>query len=78
MSETAINRYELLTKICFWLIVVLALLVILSIVLNLFLVFGIDGQEFLLHLHGYSALALVVVGILHTYLVIKAKTEENS
>lgn len=60
-------------KICFWLIVLLALPVILSIVLGMFPLFGTEGQEFLLNLHRYSTLLLAAAAILHTYLIIRTK-----
>lgn len=60
-------------KICFWLIVFLALPVILSIVLGMFPLFGTEDQEFLLNLHRYSTLLLAAAAILHTYLIIRTK-----
>jgi cytochrome b subunit of formate dehydrogenase len=64
---------ELLRKICFWLMVILALPVILSIVLSMFEIFGTPGQDFLLQLHRYSALLLALIIILHTYLTIRSR-----
>ena len=55
-------------KICFWLIVLLALPVILSIGLSMFKLFGTDVQEFLFQLHRYSTLSFALVGIVHIYL----------
>jgi len=69
-------KYRLWQKICFWLIIVLALPVILSIVLGMFLLFGTQGQEFLLDLHRYSALLLAVVAVVHTYLIIRTQMEK--
>ena len=66
----------LLRKICFWLIILLALPVILSIVLSMFPLFGTEGQEFLLQLHRYSALLLALIAIVHTYLVIRTQMEQ--
>ncbi len=63
-------------KITFWLIVLLALPVILSVVLSMFPFFGTDGQEFLLNLHRYSALLLALVAIVHTYLIIRTQMEQ--
>jgi len=63
-------------KITFWLIIVLALPVILSVVLSMFPFFGTDGQEFLLNLHRYSALLLALAAIVHTYLVIRTQMEQ--
>ena len=67
---------ELLRKICFWLIILLALPVILSVVLSMFPFFGTDGQGFLLNLHRYSALLLALAAIVHTYLVIRTQMEQ--
>lgn len=69
-------KYSLVRKICFWLIVVLALPVILSIVLGMFPLFGTEGQEFLLNLHRYSTLLLAAVAILHTYLIIRIQMDK--
>lgn len=68
---------ELLRKICFWLIILLALPVILSIILSMFPLFGTHGQEFLLSAHRYSALLLALVAIVHTYLVIRTQMEQH-
>ena len=54
-------------KICFWLILLLALPVILSTALSMFPLFGTDGQKFLYHVHQYCTLifaAVVVIFIL--------------
>ncbi len=67
------NDWPPLQKICFWLIVILAIPVILSIVLSMFSFFGTKGQEFLLQLHRYSALLLALIVIVHTYLIICTK-----
>jgi len=64
------ERFRLGQKIAFWLIVLLALPVILSIVLSMFTLFGTGAQEFLLQLHRYSVLLLALFAIVHTYLVI--------
>jgi cytochrome b subunit of formate dehydrogenase len=69
-------RYQFARKICFWLIVLLALPVILSIVLGMFPLFGTKGQELLLNLHRYSTLLLAAVAILYTYLIIRTKMAE--
>jgi len=64
------ERFRFGQKIAFWLIVLLALPVILSIVLSMFGLFGTDAQEFLLHLHRYSALLLVMAGVVFIYLAL--------
>ncbi len=73
IRREASESSDLGQKICFWLIVLLALPVILSIVLSMFPLFGTDGQKFLLQLHRYSALLLALVVIVHTYLIIRTQ-----
>ena len=58
------------SKIFFWLIVVLAPVVMGSIVLSMYPIFGTHGQESLLVLHRISALAFLVVSLLFVYLFI--------
>lgn len=71
------NGRSLPQKICFWLIIILAPLVILSIVLSMFSFFGTQVQEFLLQLHRYGALLLALIIIVHTYLIIRTKIEQQ-
>lgn len=54
-------------KICFWLILFFALPLILSIILGVFPLFGTEGQDSLVFLHGISALLLTVTAVIHTY-----------
>jgi len=63
-------------KITFWLGVFLALPLILSIILSMFPLVGTAGQEFLLAAHRWCALAFAVVGILHTYLMVRAQMRQ--
>jgi cytochrome b561 len=65
------NDWPYLQKICFWLIIILAIPLILSIVLSMFPLFGTKGQEFLLDTHRYCALLLALVAIVYTYLIIR-------
>jgi cytochrome b subunit of formate dehydrogenase len=60
-------------KITFWLIIVSALPLILSIVSSMFTLFGTHWQELLLDTHRYSALALALAVIVHTYLTIRVQ-----
>jgi len=76
VNKAGVKKYELLQKICFWLIVLLALPVILSIVLGMFPLFGTDGQKFLLNLHRYSTLPLALAAIVHIYLIIRTQMEQ--
>ncbi len=62
-------------KITFWLIVILALPLMLSIVLSMFPLFGTHGQELLLNMHRYTALVFALVVIAHTYLMVRSQIE---
>ena len=61
------NLNHVVRKICFWLILFFALPLILSIILGVFPLFGTDGQEALVLLHGVSALLLTITAVIHTY-----------
>jgi hypothetical protein len=63
-----------LARILYWLVLVLALPLMLSIILSLFPLFGTEGETTLIGLHGYSALALVAVTLLHSYILILQST----
>ena len=63
-------------KITFWLLVVLALPLILSMVSSMFTLFGTYWQKLLLELHRYSALLFAMAAIVHIYLVIRTKMQE--
>ena len=77
VGEEPLNRSGRLgQKITFWLIVLLALPLILSMVSSMFAFFGTDGQELLLELHRYSALLFALVAIVHIYLI--ARTQMSS
>jgi len=65
--------FILAKKICFWLIALLALPVLMSIVLSMFPIFGTDMQHLLMQLHRYSALALALTAVIHTYLIMTIK-----
>ncbi len=68
-------------KASFWLIVLLCLTAILSIILSMYPLFGTRGQEVLLHLHGYSALLLVIAVVMSFYLlklIRKTDTDKKS
>lgn len=76
VSESISEKPALGRKICFWLIVLLALPVILSIVLGMFSFVGTDTQEFLMQVHRYSALILALVIIVYIYLIVRARMNE--
>jgi len=76
-GEEPLNRSGCLgQKITFWLLVVLALPLILSMVSSMFPLFGTHWQELLLEVHRYSALLFVLAAIVHIYLVIRARMSE--
>lgn len=70
-NNSVVNK--LLRKICFWLIILLALPLILSIILSMFSLFGTYWQELLLNIHRYTALVFAIVAIVHTYLIIRTQ-----
>jgi cytochrome b subunit of formate dehydrogenase len=57
-------------KMCFWVIIALALPLMLSIALSMFKLFGTDTQRSLMELHRYSALLLSLAVVVHTYLIV--------
>ena len=57
-------------KVTFWLIVILALPLILSIIASMFPLFGTHWQEILLATHRWTAVAFAVVVIVHTFLTV--------
>ncbi len=59
---------ELGQKLRFWAILLSSASAILSIVLSMYPLFGTYGQTVLLHLHGYSALFLVLAVVAGSYL----------
>lgn len=76
-NRAAVEKYELVLKLAFWLIILLALSVILSIVSSMFPVFGTAGLKFLLNVHRYSALLLVLLAIVHTYLMARTRINKS-
>jgi cytochrome b subunit of formate dehydrogenase len=77
VRELINNRYQekeniirFAWKTCFWLVSVLSLPLMLTVILGLYPLFGTEGEEVLIRLHGYSALFLMLVAIVHLYLTI--------
>jgi len=58
------------SKVGFWLILLLSLPLMLTVILELFPLFGTEGVAFLIQLHGYSALVLMLVALAQLYLTI--------
>jgi len=71
MTDSAIPRkHELAQKLSFWLIVLLALPLILSIILSMFTFFGTHWQELLADIHRYIAVVFALAVVVHTYLMV--------
>lgn len=64
-------------KTLFWLIVLLAQPLILSVVLVMFPIFEAGRQKLFWNIHRYTALVFALVAIIHTYLVVRIQMEEN-
>jgi cytochrome b subunit of formate dehydrogenase len=71
-GETAAERPCLGQKVTFWLILILALPLILSMVLIMLSLFGTHGQEVLLGVHRCTAAIFVLVVVAHTFLLVRA------
>lgn len=76
-TVTGSNGLAVLARVLYWLMLVLALPLILSIILSLYPLFGTEGENTLIGLHGYSALSLVVVTLLHGYILILQSTNRS-
>lgn len=72
-EEAARESFGVGQKVFFWLIIVLALPLTLSIILSMFPLFGTHCQEFFLAMHRYVALAFALIAIVHTYLMIRSQ-----
>ena len=70
------EAFNLGQKITFWLVLILAVPLILSIVSSMFPLFGTHGQELLLDVHRYSALLFALAAIVHIYLMIRTEMME--
>jgi len=71
-EETAGDKPCLGQKVAFWLIVLLALPLILSILLSMFPLLGTHWQKYLQGMHLYVAAVFVPVVLAHTFLLIRA------
>ena len=56
-------------KIIFWLIVLISIPTMISVILSMFPLFGTEGQLYLLEIHRYSTLILLLLVILHSGLI---------
>jgi putative solute:sodium symporter small subunit len=60
-------KFNWLPKLMFWVILVSGLVVTMTMLLSMLPVFGSDGLRFLLDLHRYSGLIVVLALLLHFY-----------
>ncbi len=67
--------FELPRKVMFWLVMVLAIPLALSIVLSMLHLFGTHMQEVLADLHRYVALAVALLSIFSIYLAARSKSK---
>ena len=56
-------------KVIFWLVALFSVSAMVSIVLNMFPIFGTEGQVYLLDVHKYSTLLLLLLVIFHSGLI---------
>jgi hypothetical protein len=54
-------------RLGFWVVLLVSLPLLLSIVLGMFPLFGTDGEEFLISVHGYSGLVLISTALVIFY-----------
>lgn len=76
IEEPLTKSNRLLEKATFWLTILLALPLILSILLSMLPYFGTDWQELLLALHRWTALVFAVVVFVNTYLMIRIQMKQ--
>lgn len=62
-------KNEFWNKVCFWSVIILAVVAISSIVASMYKIFGTHGQELLLQFHRYSTLLLIILTTIYTFLV---------
>ena len=56
-------------KVTFWLIVLFSIPTMISVILSMFPLFGTEGQLYLLEIHRYSTLIVLILVILHSGLI---------
>jgi hypothetical protein len=67
------ERFNFLTKIIFWLLLVLSIPAILTIVLSMYPIFSVEQLGTMAHIHGYSVLCMFIITF--TYFLIKIETQ---
>jgi cytochrome b subunit of formate dehydrogenase len=69
-SATGFGRGQ---RLVFWAAALLATTLVLTMMFSMVQIFGTPGQELLFEIHRYSALAMVLVAMVHGYLVALAR-----
>jgi cytochrome b subunit of formate dehydrogenase len=77
-STGTAEKHELKIKICFWIVLTLSPVVILTAVVSMFPIFGTHGQEVLLQLHRYSTLLISIFAIIYLYLAALIEMERTA
>jgi len=70
-QKSCIRSGKGLAKLCYWILLAVSVVLILSIILSMFPLFGTDGQELLIAIHRYCGLTFATFAIIHTYLFIR-------
>jgi cytochrome b561 len=60
----------LVLKKLYWAILFLFVPLVGTVILEVFPIFGTEGEEFLISLHGYTGLLLLLIALAHSYLVV--------
>ena len=76
-SENAGPVFDVMPKIYFWLFALLAVVLMSSIVLSMFPLFGMEGQDYLLQWHRYSALLFSLVVFGQVYLMLRKQAKKT-
>lgn len=74
--KNTFGRNDFFEKCFFWLIILFSVIVE-SIVLSMFPIFGTVGQEFFLQLHKLGATLLTIFIIIHTLLILRIQSNES-
>jgi cytochrome b subunit of formate dehydrogenase len=74
-KELILKSNRLFEKVTFWLIMLLALPLILSMILSMLSYFGTYWQELLLIIHRWTALVFAVTAIIHTYILLRTRID---
>lgn len=67
-SPSHAGIHHLLLRTWYWLMLVLSLPLILTVILEMFPLFGTEGEEMLIRIHAYSALFLAITTLGYSYL----------